>query len=49
MMALKRLAESGTHHVCIDLSRADIGVSQHGLYTSQIGPSLEEVRSECVP
>ena len=36
-------------HMCIDLSRRDVRVSQHLLNGNEVGSTLEKMRGEAVP
>src|SRR5438270_13760411 len=49
MRRFDNLLQSLARDMGIDLRRRDIGMSQEGLYASEIGPALHEMSRESMP
>jgi hypothetical protein len=49
VMIVNRLAQPGTHHVRVDLRGSNIGMTEHGLHATQIGPAFQQMSCKGVP
>src|ERR1051325_4339697 len=49
MMLVDRPPQARSHHVCVNLSRRDVGMAEHSLYAAQIRSSIQQVRRKTMP
>ena len=49
MVAVQRVAQARTDHVCVDFGGRKVGVTEHGLHAAQIGPAFQKMGREGVP